>query len=297
MYYEDEDSEFETLGIPSDEETRHINEVPLQKETKKGNSSNSVGMTHKPKIPPKPKWTPAMDLSQLNNNEETLHKRTLTLEKKAATSSTPTISSSEKSSMAVQVYLQPQKMVTLQKDADVNASPSGTQQLALTTSNDQSSLLNNAYQPSNLSNLKFGDDSSSPNTPDAAKKKDAELVSFADTATEDVTASSETVKTNSTSHSGNSAKEDEDVFKSLSIDSGEHDEVVSDGENDVLEENHDEMVDLPDGDEETAKGKIFDWLIIMHLLCYYMFVVVCVCVYAVCVIANRGVCFNIRYLM
>ena len=262
MYYEDEDSEFETLGIPSDEETRHINEVPLEKGTKKDN--NSVGMTHKPKIPPKPKWTPAMDLSQLNNNEENLHKRTLTLEKKGATSSTPTISSSEKPSMAKQASLQPQKMIAFRKDTDVNASQSGTQHL--TASNDQSSLLNNAYQPSNLSNLKFGDDSSSPNTPDAAKKKDAELVSFADTVTEDVTASPEIVKTNNTSHSGNLVKEDEDVFKSLSIDSGEHDEVVSDGEDDVLEENHDEMVDLPDGDEETAKGKIFDWLIILLLL-------------------------------
>ena len=260
MYYEDEDSEFETLGIPSDEETRHINEVPLQKGTKKGNSSNSVGMTHKPKIPPKPKWTPAMDLSQLNNNEENLHKRTLTLEKKATTSSAPTISSSENPPMAKQVSLQPQKMVALQKDTGVNASQSETQHLTLITSNDQSSLLNNAYQPSNLSNLKFGDDSSSPNTPDGAKKKDAELVSFADTSTENVTASPETVKTNSTSHSGNSAKEDEEVFRSLSIDSGEHDEVVSDGENDVLEENHDEMIDLPEGDEETAKGKIFVWL-------------------------------------
>ena len=200
-----------------------------------------------------------MDLSQLNNNEENLHKRTPTLQKKEATSSTPTVTSSEKPSMAKQLSLQPQKVVTSRKDTDVNTSQSEIQPLTLTTSKDQSSLLNNAYQPSNLSNLKFGDDSSAPNTPDAAKKGNAELVSFADatnTATEDITASPEMAKTNSTSHSGNSAKEDEEVFKSLSIDSGEHDEVVSDGDDDVLEENHDEMVDLPEGDEETAKGKL-----------------------------------------
>ena len=201
-----------------------------------------------------------MDLSQLNNGDENLHKRTRTLEKKEVTLSTPTVKSSEKPSMPKQLSLQPQKMIASQKDTNANTNQLETQSLTLTSSNDQSSLLNNPYQPSNLSNLKFGDDSPAPNTPNAMKKKNAELVSFADAtnvATEEKTASPETSKTNSTSHSGNSAKEEEEeVFKSLSMDSGEHDDVVCDGENDVLEENHDEMVDLPEGDEETVKGKL-----------------------------------------
>lgn len=253
LYYEDDDSDFETLGIPSDEETRHINEVPLEKESKKRSNSGTVAMTHKPKIPPKPKWTPAMDLSQVNNSDENLRKRTQVL-KKEITASMPAVTSGEKPSLPKQLSLQPQKMVASLKDTNINT-PDDSK--AVTTCNEKSSLLNNSYQPSNLSNLKFGDGSSTPNTPDAAVKKNVELTSFATVTAEDKNASPETTKTNNgTPHSGNSTKEDGDVFGSLSIDSGEQDEVISDGEDEVVEENHDEMVDLPDGDEETAKGKL-----------------------------------------
>ena len=249
LYYEEEDSDFETLGIPSDEETRHINEVPLQKGAKKGNRSNLAGMTHKPKLPPKPKWNPAMDLSQLNNGDENLHKKSRTLDKKGMTSSTPAVVvvSGEKPSMPKRLSLQPKKM---QKDISIYNSPS-EEPLTLTTSTDQSSLLNNSYQPSSLSDLKFSDDSI-PSTPDAAKIKDGELKSFADVA-EDRNVGTETPKANSTSHSDNSTKEDEEMFKSLSIDSGEHDGTISDGENEVIAP--DDIVELPEGDEETAKGK------------------------------------------
>ena len=247
LYYEDEDSDFETLNIPSDEETRHINEVPLQKATKKGNRSRSAGMTHKPKLPPKPKWNPAMDLSQLNNGDEKLHKKSRTLDKKEMTSSTPAVVSSEKPSMPKRLSLQPEK---IQEDISIHNSQSEVS-LTLTTNTEQSSLLNNSYQPSSLSDLKFSDDSI-PNTPDATKIKDGELKSFSDVA-EDQDFNTETSKTNSTSHSGNSAKEDEEMFKSLSVDSGEHDGSISDGENDVIA--HDDIVELPEGDEETAKGK------------------------------------------
>ena len=82
--------------------------------------------------------------------------------------------------------------------------------------------------------------------------KDGELKSFSDIA-EDQDFNTETSKTNSTSHSGNSAKEDEEMFKSLSIDSGERDGSITDGGNDVI--GHDDIVELPEGDEETAKGK------------------------------------------
>ena len=251
MYYEeDEDSDFETLGIPSDEETRHINEVPLQKGTKKDNSRSSAATMHKPKLPPKPKWNPGMDLSQINNNDEHMRKITQ-VEKEGITTSMPAVKSSEKPSMTKQLSLQPQKMVAPQKDTtNVHTNDSGT--CSVPTCNNQPSLLNNSYQPSSLSNLKFGDDST-PNTPDVVKKDvelpNVELIPFA---AEDQSTSPETAKTNSTSHS---TKEDGEMFRSLSIDSGEH-EVISDGEDNALEENHDEIVELPDGDEETAKGKL-----------------------------------------
>ena len=43
------------------------------------------------------------------------------------------------------------------------------------------------------------------------------------------------------------------MFISLSIDSGEPDGTISDGENEVIAP--DDIVELPEGDEETAKGK------------------------------------------
>lgn len=258
LYYEDEDSDFETLGIPSDEETRHINEVPLQKGNKKGNSSNAIAMTDKPTIPPKPRWTPAMDISQINNNDESVRKRTRALEKKEITTSMPAVRNSEKPSMPKQLSLQP---IPAQRDANISTIHSGVEQTPSTTCTDRPSLLNNAYQPPNLSNLKFGNDSPIPNTPNSpdaiVKNSNTELVPFAN-AVDEKSPSPEISKTNSTPHSGNSTKlEDGEMFKSLSIDSGEHDEVISDGEDEVMEENHhDEVVELPAGDEETAKGKL-----------------------------------------
>lgn len=262
LYYEDEDSDFETLGIPSDEETRHINEVPLQKGSKKSSSSSSVGMTHKPKIAPKPKWSPAMDISQINNSEESLQKRTQVLiKKKGVTTSTPAVTSSEKSSssekpsLPKQLSLQPQKMVASQKDTNVHAIHlEETQSL---TCNDQPSLLNDVHQPSNLSNLKYGDDSTpDSNTMDVTVENKVELVSFVAVTDEDKNSSAEITKTNN--GTSQSMKEDEDILRSLSIDSVEHDNVICDDDDDddddeVLKESHDELVDLPNGDEETAK--------------------------------------------
>ena len=288
MYYEDEDSDFETLGIPSDEETRHINEVPLQKGSKKSSSGSSVGMTHKPKIAPKPKWSPAMDLSQINNSEESLQKRTQVLvKKKGVTTSTPAVtgseksSSSEKPSLPKQLSLQPQKMVASQKDTSVHAIHSKeTQSL---TCNDQPSLLNDAHQPSNLSNLKYGDDSTpDSNTMDVTVENKVELVSFVTVTDEDKNSSAEITRTNNgASQSGNSMKEDGDILRSLSIDSVEHDDVIcdeNDDDDEVLEKSHDELVDLPNGDEETAKGKLHLgvlWLTIycmkMYKLCVYIY--------------------------
>lgn len=253
LYYEeDEDSEFETLAIPSDEEIRHINEVPVQKTTKKGNSSSNVAMTHKPKLPPKPKWNPAMDISQINNGDEHLRKRTQTFEKKEITTSIPAVKSNEKPTLPKQLSLQPQKMVAHQKDTNGHKSDSGT--LSHPTCSNPPSLLNNLYQPSNLSNLKIVDDSSTPSSPDIGTKKNVELIPFAKNT--DKSTSPDTTERNTTPLADNSAKEDRDMFKSLSIDSGER-EVISDGEDDVMEEDHNEkIVDLPEGDEETAKGKL-----------------------------------------
>lgn len=256
MYYEDEDSEFETLCIPSDEETRHINEVPIEKGPKKRNSSSAGAMTHKPKIPPKPKLTPAMDLSQINSNDETVHKKTQMLEKKDRTTSMPTINSSEKPRLPKQLSLQQQKMVASLKDTSTHTAPSDVHSVPLPTCNEQPLLLNSTAGSSSLSNLKY--DSPTPHTtPDAAAKKNVELTPFANVEAEDKSTNPETTKTdNSTTHSDSPVKEDGDMFKSLSIDSGEHVEALSDVEDEVMEDNHDEMVEVPDGDEETAKGKL-----------------------------------------
>ena len=256
LYYEEEDSDFETLGIPSDEETRHINEVPIEKGSKKRNSNSAGAMTHKPKIPPKPKLTPAMDLSQLNSNDETVRNKTQVIEKKERTTSMPTIRSSEKPTLPKQLSFQQRKMVAALKDTTIHTTPSEVHPVSLPTCNEQPLLLNNTSQSSSLSNLKY--DSPTPNnTPDAVVKKNVELTSFVSVDAEDKSTSLESTKTNNNiTHSGSPVKEDGDIFKSLSIDSGEHVEPLSDEEDEVMEDNHDEMVEVPDGDEETAKGKL-----------------------------------------
>ena len=256
LYYEEEDSDFETLCIPSDEETRHINEVPIEKGPKKRNSSSAGAMTHKPKIPPKPKLTPAMDLSQINSNDETVHKRTQILEKKERTTSMPTVNSSEKPRLPKQLSLQQQKMVVSLKDTSMHTAPSEVHSVPLSACNEQPLLLNSTGESSSLSNLKY-DTPTPQHTPDASAKRNVELMPFANVEAEDKSTNPEITKTNSsTTHSDSPVKEDGDMFKSLSIDSGEHVEVLSDEEDEVMEDNHDEMVEVPDGDEETAKGKL-----------------------------------------
>jgi len=195
-----------------------------------------------------------MDLSQLNNHDEHSRKsRTQTLEKKKITTSVPAVKSSENPSLPKQLSLQPQQMLASQKGSNTDKSSTSHSE----TCNNQSSILIDLYQPSNLSNLKIVDDMSAPNSPPGIIEKNVELASFAEAT--DKSNSPETARTNSTSQcEEETAKEDEQIFKSLSIDSGEHDEVISNGEDEVLEEHHHDEIDLPAGDEETAKGK-YQW--------------------------------------
>jgi len=243
LYYEeDEDSEFETLAIPSDEETRHLNEVPINTGSKKG--KESTVMTQKPKIPPKPRLTPSMDLSQLNNVEEQSRKKT-TLAKKEITASLPAVKNNEmKSIIPRSTSLQPHSRL-LNSSNTMNLSPSASAELQSYVSADSnSSLLNNVYQPPNLSNLKYGEESLSP-SPEVIKKDITENLPSP-------------VIANTGSHSSGSVKEDGEIFRSLSIDSVEQDEVEldDDGDDDVIvEKSQGGIVDIPVGDEETAKGE------------------------------------------
>ena len=257
LYYEeDEDSEFETLMIPSDEETRHLNEVPVNTGSKKGKESTI--MTQKPKIPPKPRLTPSMDLSQLNNTEEQLHKKT-TLTKKEITTSLPAVKRNEvKSTMSRSTSLQHQAKLPNSSNT-MNSSPStasSSVELQNYVSNDSnSSLLNNVYQPPNLSNLKYGEESLSP-SPEVIKKGISDNLSSP-------------VIGNTGSHSSGSVKEDGEIFRSLSIDSAEQDEVESVGDDDVMEKSQDGIVDIPIpvGDEETAKGELLHGVIEVYVKC------------------------------
>ena len=80
-----------------------------------------------------------MELLQLNNGDEKLHKKSLTLDKKEMTSSTSPVVSSKKPSMPKRLSLQPEKM---QEDISIHNSQSEVS-LTLTTNTEQSSLLNN----------------------------------------------------------------------------------------------------------------------------------------------------------
>ena len=246
LYYEeDEDSEFETLTIPSDEETRHLNEVPISTGSKKG--KESTVMTQKPKIPPKPRLTPSMDLSQLNNVEEQSRKKT-TLTKKEITTSLPAVKSNEmNSTIPRSTSLQPHSRL-LNSSNTMNSNPSATGASAelqsFVSADSNSSLLNNVYQPPNLSNLKYGEESLSP-SPEVIKKDITENIPSP-------------VIANTGSHSSGSVKEDGEIFRSLSIDSVEQDEVELDDEGDddvIVENSQGGIVDIPVGDEETAKGE------------------------------------------
>jgi len=242
LYYEeDEDSEFETLMIPSDEETRHLNEIPVNTRSKKGKDS-----TQKPKIPPKPRLTPSMDLSQFNNTEEqSLKKSALT--KKEITTTLPAVKSNEvKSTISKSTSLQPQTTLLISSNA-MNSSPStagaSAESQNYVSADSNSSLLNNVYQPPNLSNLKYGEESLSP-SPEVIKKDITENLPSP-------------VIGNTGSHSSGSVKEDGEIFQSLSIDSAEQDEadLDEDGSDEVIvDKSQDGIIDIPVGDEETAKG-------------------------------------------
>jgi len=247
LYYEeDEESDFETLAIPSDEDTRHLNEVPVNTGHKKG--KDNTAMTQKPKLPPKPKLTPSMDLSQFNNGEEQRHKKN-TLTKKEVTASLPTVKSNEvKSTIPRSTSLQHQAGLPSPSSNTTNSNSSTTgasTELNDFTSavNSNSSLLNNVYHPPNLSNLKYGEESLSP-SPEINKKNVSENLPSPHIS-------------NTGSHSSGSAKEDGEIFRSLSIDSVDQDEIESNGGDDVLDKSQDVIVDIPVGDEETAKG---EWL-------------------------------------